>query len=543
PRTDHARGLSALTTVRASRASAEQRAGRAGREAPGAVYRCWSEAEHARLPERPQPEIALADLTGFALHAACWGDPDATGLALLDAPPAGAMRAARDTLHAIGAVDSGGRATSRGRRLARVGAHPRLARALLDGAARVGARSAAEVVALLSERPPAGVGDDLTALWRAARRGRDGHAARWRDEARRLEAALRDLDPEPLASARDHAAGHRAGSRTAARSRPEAGDDAVAGTVVALAFPERVARARPGSGLLMVSGTGAELAAGSPLASAPWLAVAVADRPAGSASARVRQAVVIGEDIARLAAGSLHSTADEVGWADGDVVARRVERLGAIELSAVPLRKPDPALVTTALLEGLRKEGPALLIWTRDATALRERLAFCHAVMGDPWPAVDDAELLGRAAEWLPLAGSRRRADLERIDVAAALRRLPPWECAARLDDLAPERVTVPSGSRIRIDYSGERPVLAVKLQELFGWDAAPRLAGGRVPLVVHLLSPAGRPAAVTADLASFWREGYRGVRAELRGRYPRHPWPEDPTTAPPTRRAAPRRR
>ncbi|WP_312882046.1 ATP-dependent helicase HrpB [Actinomadura alba] len=524
PRTDHARGLSSLTTVRASRAAADQRAGRAGREAPGTVYRCWSEAEHARLPERPRPEIALADLTGFALQAACWGDPDATGLALLDPPPPAAMRAAGETLRAIGAVDSAGRATPRGRRMARVGAHPRLARALLDGAARVGARPAAEVVALLSERPPPGAGDDLTALWRSARRGGDGHAARWRAEARRLEDALRDLDPAPP-------------------TRPVGGDDAVAGVVVALAFPERVARARRGSGHLMVSGTGAVLSDGSSLAAAPWLAVAVADRPAGSASARVRQAVVIDEDTARLAAASLHSTADEVGWADGDVIARRVERLGAVELFAAPLRDPDPALVTAALLDGLRKEGPSLLTWTRDATAMRERLAFCHAVIGEPWPAVDDAALLDRAADWLPLAAARRRADLERIDVAAALRRLPPWECAARLDDLAPERVTVPSGSRVRVDYSGERPVLAVKLQELFGWDAAPRLAGGRVPMVVHLLSPAGRPAAVTADLASFWRDGYRGVRAELRGRYPRHPWPEDPTTAQPTRRAAPRRR
>ncbi|MEU6034803.1 ATP-dependent helicase HrpB [Actinomadura sp. NPDC047616] len=524
PRTDHARGLGALTTVRVSRAAAEQRAGRAGREAPGAVYRCWTQAEHERLPARPRPEIELADLTAFALHAACWGDPDAAGLALLDAPPQAAMRAAHGTLRAIGAVDGDGRVTERGRALARAGVHPRLARALVDGAARVGARAAAQVVALLSEPPPRGAGDDLTAVWRTLRRPgppADAHAARWRDEARRLQNALPDGPPL--------AAGH---------------DDAVAGTVVALAFPERVARIRPDGGYLMASGTGAALADGSALAAAraEWLAVAVADRPAGAASARVRQAVVIDEDIARLAAAPLLEEDEEVAWRDGDVAARRVERLGAIELTVRPLPGPDPERVRAALLDGLRAEGLGLLTWTPAAVALRERLAFCRRALGDPWPMVDDASLVEHAADWITAAGARRRADLARLDVAAALRALPPWDCAARLDELAPERVEVPSGSRVRVDYSGERPVLAVKLQELFGWDAAPRLAGGRVPLVVHLLSPAGRPAAVTADLASFWRDGYRAVRAELRGRYPRHPWPEDPATAEPTRHAKARR-
>ncbi|MES9539892.1 ATP-dependent helicase HrpB [Actinomadura sp. NPDC000600] len=516
PRTDHARGLGSLTTVRASRATADQRAGRAGREAPGTVYRCWTQAEHDRLPARPRPEIELADLTGFALQAACWGDPDATGLALLDPPPPAAMDAARGTLGALGALREG-RATDRGRRLAGVGLHPRLARALLDGAPLVGARDAAQIVALLSEPPPRSAGDDLTAVWRALRgrsRPADPHAARWRDEAARLQRSL------PA----------RAGAP------PSRSDDHAAGTVVALAFPERVARRR-GSGYLMASGTGAELADGSALAGARpgWLAVAAADRPAGSASARVRQAVVIDEEVARSAAAALVGTAEEVGWREGDVVARRVERLGAIELEARPLRDPDPGLVRAALLEGVRAEGLGLLRWTPAAVALRERLAFLHGALGEPWPDVGDAALLERAPEWL--AGARRRADLARVDVAGVLRGLLPWDLAKRLDEYAPERVEVPSGSRIRVDYSGERPVLAVKLQELFGWDAAPRLAGGRVPLVVHLLSPAGRPAAVTADLASFWREGYRAVRAELRGRYPKHPWPEDPAEAVPTKR------
>ncbi|GAA2789777.1 hypothetical protein GCM10020219_071430 [Nonomuraea dietziae] len=229
---------------------------------------------------------------------------------------------------------------------------------------------------------------------------------------------------------------------------------------------------------------------------------------------------------------------EEVAWRvppgerRGDVSARVIERLGAIELSATPLRNAD---VRAALLEGLRTE--EILTWTREAVALRDRMAFCHRAIGEPWPSMDD--LIGLADRWLEpeLSRARRRADLERLDVVAALKRLVPW--SRRLEDDAPSHLEVPSGSRIRLDYSGEQPVLAVKLQELFGWQEAPRIAG--VPLLIHLLSPAGRPAAVTADLASFWREGYRSVRAELRGRYPRHPWPEDPLTATPTRRAKPR--
>ncbi|RMI30760.1 ATP-dependent helicase C-terminal domain-containing protein, partial [Actinomadura harenae] len=219
-----------------------------------------------------------------------------------------------------------------------------------------------------------------------------------------------------------------------------------------------------------------------------------------------------------------------------------VERLGAIELAARPLRDPGAGAVRGALLDGLRAEGSALLRWTEAAGALRERLAFLHRELGEPWPAMDDAALVEHAGTWIDASGARRRSDLTKIDVVSALRSLLPWECAARLDEFAPERVEVPSGSRVRVDYAGEHPVLAVKLQELFGWDATPRIAGGRVPLVVHLLSPAGRPAAVTSDLASFWRDGYRAVRAELRGRYPRHPWPDDPTQATATRRANPRR-
>ncbi|MFJ3515049.1 ATP-dependent helicase HrpB [Streptomyces sp. NPDC090131] len=537
PRVDHARGLGALATVRASRAAGRQRAGRAGREAPGTVYRCWAEAEDGRLAAFPSPEIRIADLAQFALQAACWGDPDAAGLALLDPPPAGAMAAAREVLLAVGAVSPAGGVTPRGQRMARLGLHPRLARALLDGSAALGARRAAEVVALIGEEPPREYGDDLAGAWRRARAGGDAYAARWRTEVRRLE----------------RAAGTTAGAAISAppafeergpAQRPGSGaapDDSAAGLIAALAFPERVAKGKGSGSFLMANGTGAEVGDGSGLRQAPWLAVAVADRPPHSASARVRLGAVIDEDTALAAAAHLRTDGEEVRWEDGDLVARAAERLGAIELAVRPLRSPDPALVRDALLDGLRAEGLGLLRWSPDALALRARLGFLHRTLGGAWPDVaQDRALVERADDWLEpeLSRARRRGDLGRIDAGQALNRLLPWGTgeAVRLDELAPERLEVPSGSRIRLDYSAEhgQPVLAVKLQELFGLAETPRVAG--VPVLVHLLSPAGRPAAVTADLASFWQGGYRAVRAELRGRYPKHPWPEDPATAEPTR-------
>ncbi|MFJ8136377.1 ATP-dependent helicase HrpB [Streptomyces sp. NPDC096013] len=521
PRVDHARGLSALATVRASQAAGRQRAGRAGREAPGAVYRCWAEAEDSRLPRFPAPEIKVADLTAFALQAACWGDPGASGLALLDAPPGGAMAAARGVLAAVGAVDSGGRATARGVQLARLGLHPRLGRALLDSGP-----AGAEVVALLSEEAPRDYGDDLASVVRRARSGGDAYAGRWRAEVRRLRAAGGEISPRPD---RDP---------VPAKVNVENSDDALVGLVAALAYPERVARADAGS-YLLVSGTRAEVGEASALRGAPWIAVAVADRPIGKGHARVQLGAVVDEDVARFAAGALLSEADEVRWAGGDVVARRVERLGAVELAVRPLKDADPVAVRDALVEGLRQEGFGLLRWSADARVLRQRLAFLRVHAGEPWPDVSDEALHARVEEWLEpeLGRARRRSDLGRIDAGQGLRRLLPWASgdAGRLDELAPERFVVPSGSSIRIDYGNpEQPVLAVKLQEMFGLHESPSVAG--VPVLVHLLSPAGRPAAVTADLASFWKDGYKGVRAELRGRYPKHPWPEDPAAAEATR-------
>jgi ATP-dependent helicase HrpB len=405
--------------------------------------------------------------------------------------------------------------------MAAVGVHPRLARAVLDGADVVGAERAREIVALLSDDSLTGRGDDLAARYRELAEGRDRDAAqRWRQEARRL--------------------GRGGPARTVVA------DDLAVGTVVGLAYPDRIARARGADTTTyrMTSGTGANLAESSPLRGTPWLAIAVADRPPGRADARVRAAAPIDEATARAVAADLLDSVDEVTWSDGALVARRVHRLGALELSVAPLRHPDPVRVQAAVREALRVQGLDVLTWTDAALSLRSRLGFLHAVLGAPWPDTDDGALLERLDEWLDIGGVRTSADLRRIDVAAALRRLLPWPDAARVDDLAPERLLVPSGSRARVAYDGAAaPVVAVKLQEAFGWTDTPALAGGRAPVVLHLLSPAGRPVGITADLASFWRQGYPQVRAELRARYPRHPWPEDPLTAEATARTQSRRR
>jgi ATP-dependent helicase HrpB len=488
PRVDHRRGLPGLATVRVSMAVADQRAGRAGREGPGHVYRCWPEHEHATLPRYPEPEIRVADLTRLALELACWGTPDGTGLSWWDAPPEGALRAGQTVLHALDAL-TGDTPTDRGRRMAELGLHPRLARALLDGAERVGAQHAADVVALLDDST---LSDDVD-LDVALRKARN--SPRWQREAQRLAKLV--------------------------SGPPKARDPAL---VVALAYPERLARRRSAGSpvYLMAGGTAVELPAGTGLTEREWLAVAVADRQPGAVHGRIRLAA--GADLDLAMDITPPSTIDEISW-NGDVVARRVQRIGAITLSERPLSRPDPAELEAALRTGIRTEGVRILHWSAAATSLRARLALLHRALGDPWPAVDDETILST----VDLTGIRNRADLAKVSVTNALRALLPWPQATRLDELAPERIEVPSGKRITVDYHGERPVLAVRLQEAFGWTQAPKIADGRVTVQLHLLSPAGRPAAVTDDLESFWINGYPHVRAELRGRYPKHDWPATP--------------
>ena len=450
PRTDHARGLGALTTVRVSRAAARQRAGRAGREAPGAVYRCWPQAEDARAARFPSPEIKVADLAAFALQAACWGDPDASGLALLDPPPAGALAAARTVLTAIGAVDGDGRPTARGVRMARLGLHPRLARALLDGAGAVGARRAAEIVALLSEEPPRAYGDDLAAAWRTARRGQDAYAARWRQETRRLtgrgggggyeaKTSRMPRTPGPLPS--DGIAAHGLGRNgpwadglrpTAARGRRAHGRRRCRAGGGARLPRAGGAGHGPRERYLMVSGTGGELADGVGAARRD-VAGGGGRGPAGHGGLRADPAGG-GHRRGHGAGGGRRiccAEGEEVRWQDGDVVARRVERLGAVELSARGRwRHPDPRWCVRRCWTGCDGRAWGCCAGPGTPEELRERLGFLHRALGGNWPDVSDdgAAGSGPTSGWSPSCpGPRRRSDLGRIDAGQALRRLLPW--------------------------------------------------------------------------------------------------------------------
>ncbi|MDR7082785.1 ATP-dependent helicase HrpB [Arthrobacter ginsengisoli] len=533
PRRDANRGMSGLVNVSCSRASADQRAGRAARQGPGRVVRCYDQKTFGAAPAHQTPEIAVADLTGAALVLACWGSPRGRGLSLPDAPPRAAMDDAVEVLRELGAVAPDGRATALGKTLARVPADPRLARALLDGAAAVGYRSAAEAVALVAgdQRAP---GADLPRLLAALRTGKDPVSRRWTDDVRRMETIARQEAPGAVPPA-----------VAAAMSAAEA-----VGFVVALAFPDRVARRVPGDGperYLLSSGTRAGLPAGSSLSGHEWLAVAEVSRAQGrdaaGTGAVIRSAAPLTEDTAEAAARHLLGDTVEARFSQGRVTARKERRLGAIVLSSTPVR-PSAAEGRAAVARALEKEGLGTLGWAPAADALRRRMALVRRELGDPWPDVSEPALLARLDEWLApeleaLAGG---AGASGIDLADPLRRLLPWPDAARLGELVPERLEVPSGSWVKIDYpavgdESGRPVVAVKLQECFGWDQTPRLVGGRVPVLFHLLSPARRPLAVTDDLASFWSGPYAQVRAEMRGRYPRHPWPEDPWTAPATAR------
>lgn len=527
PRRDAARGMTGLVTVSTSRASAEQRAGRAARLGPGTVVRCYDQKTFAAAPAHPMPEIAVADLSSAALTLACWGSPEGAGLVLPDPPPAQAMAAAVEVLSGLGAIDAAGHATALGRTLASVPADPRLARALLDGAPSVGAKAAAEIIALVSGDARA-TGADLLGLLKAMRAGRDPASRRWSQEVRRLENLARQSS---------------ASGPAGAAVEPED----VVGFVVGQAFPDRVARLVPGAAgqqYLLSSGTRAGLPAGSQLAGHEWLAVAEvarADgRDAAGTGAVIRAAAPLGQSAAETVASHLVQDCVAAQFANGKVSARRERRLGAIVLSSTPV-KATPAQGRDAVAAALAKDGMGMLPWSGAADSLRRRMALLHRELGEPWPDVGDAALLQRLPEWLgpELESVAAGRALSALSLTDPLRRLLPWPEASRLAELAPESLAVPSGSQIRIDYpdvhDGGPPVAAVKLQECFGLADSPLLVQGRVRVLFHLLSPARRPLAVTDDLASFWSGPYSQVRAEMRGRYPKHPWPEDPWTAPAT--------
>ena len=533
-------GMTRLTTVRVSRASADQRRGRAGRTAPGVCYRLWAAGEDQALLPRATPEILEADLAPLALELAAAGIADPARLTWLDPPPAGALAEARTLLAELGAVDGAGAITPHGRRMAALGTHPRLAHLLLAGAARGALPEAARLAALLEERDilraPPGEGDPELQLRLDLVAQRDTPAMVHgltvdRGTLQRVRAETREWERQLRAEAGAGGSG---------------GGPASVGALLALAYPDRVGLRRAGQGgrFLLRNGQGAFTTAPSLLLS-EWVVAAELDGNPREARIWLGTAIERAEVLALFA--DQVTAEDAVSWdpqADLLLAVRR-QRLGAIVLEEKPLRDPDPALLQAAVAGQVRREGLGRLRWDPAAVELRQRLAFCHRHLGGSWPAVDDAVLLERLEDWLgPLLGAvRRRADLDRLDLGAALLTLLGWEERRRLEAVAPTHLTVPTGSRVRVDYADPAaPVLAVRLQEVFGLEETPRVGGGAVPVTMHLLSPAHRPVQVTRDLAGFWRTSYFDVQKDMKGRYPKHHWPDDPLDAEPTRRAKPRR-
>ena len=532
PRFDPASGMTRLVTLRVSQASAKQRSGRAGRLEPGVAYRLWPAREETQLAPFNAPEILQADLAPLALALAQWGARDPRELGFLDPPPEAAYAEAQNLLRALGALDAGNTITAHGKAMAGLGLHPRLAHMVLRGKERGSGAAACAIAALLMERD----------VLRAAPTARDADF-RLRVELMAERGAAKHLPPGMTL---DRGGLERA--RDAARQlrqrlgiRGETVDAGETGRLLALAYPDRVAQKRPGAAgqFLLANGKGAELPAADPLANAEFLAVA--DLDGAQRTARIFLAAKLTRDEIDEDFADLIATADTIAWdarAEA-VLARRRTTLGALVLEDKPLAKADPAQVATAMAAGIRARGIGALPWSKDAENLRARVALLRRLDAEAWPDWSDAALLASLDDWLApyLTGVTRRTQLGGLDLAEILAARLSYERRRALDRLAPMHITAPSGSRVAIDYAGETPVLAVKLQEMFGARESPAVADGRVKLVIHLLSPAGRPLAVTQDLAGFWRNAYPQVRGEMRGRYPRHPWPNDPLAAAPTKR------
>jgi ATP-dependent helicase HrpB len=523
PRYEPDVGLTRLETVRVSRAAADQRRGRAGRTEPGVCYRLWDAPQTASLEAANRPEILAADLSGFMLDLAHWGVRDPAALDFLDPPPAAALAEAGALLAELGAVDAQGRITPTGKHLRQLPLPPRLARMVVDAGAVGAAGLAASIAVVLTERGLGGNDVDLAHRLEGFHRERSQRAS----EARAMAKRWADL----------------------ARAHPGPSPDAnlvgeSCGAILALAYPDRIAKNRGAdSGFLLVNGRGARLDAGSPLAREPYLAVA---EIAGTA-AQGRIVLAAAVSLAEIEAGQAQriGTREEIVFdaATASLRARRFRRLGALTLAEQPMTIVPGEDSARLLAQGIARLGIDRLPWTKALRQWRDRVMFLRRAEGDEWPDLSDAALAG-ASDWLIglFAGKRALADVSGQDLGDALAGLLPWGLRRRLEVEAPTHFAAPSGSSLPIDYDAEAgPTLAIRVQELFGLDRHPTVAGGRVPLVLELLSPAHRPVQVTRDLPGFWRGSYGSVKAEMKGRYPRHPWPDDPLAAPPTRRAKPR--
>jgi ATP-dependent helicase HrpB len=538
-------GMSRLETVSISRASADQRRGRAGRTAPGVCYRLWSESQHEALATHMPPAIYEADLAPLALELACWGSTDPSALRWLDPPPQATLEQARELLQRLEALDVRGQVTALGRRMAALGTHPRLAH-MIERALPLGLGAlACDLAGLLSERDPlrahASQQDpDLRHRVDVLRGGRPppGLAV----DQRALQLARRSSELLYRRLARDAAQGP-------ANGQPLVAQDAAVGLLLAFAYPDRIGLRRPGEQprYLLAQGRGAVLPAPSALGRSELIVAAELD--AGEREARVYLAAPLERALLDTHLAALTTAADEVAWEPraAAVVARRVLRLGAVVLEERALRDDASPQARAAMLAGIREMGIACLPWTPALQQWRARVELLRRAAATPaqsgeWPDVSDAALLAALEDWLApwLDGITRRDHLARVKLHDALHGLLDWNQQRRLDELVPTHLAVPSGSRVAVDYSGATPALAVRLQEVFGWMESPRIAGGRVPVTLELLSPARRPVQVTRDLASFWSRGYAEVRKELKGRYPKHYWPDDPYAATPTRKVRP---
>lgn len=506
-RFDHETGLGRLETVHVTRFSADQRRGRAGRLGPGRCYRLWSPEDHRHLEQAAPPEITDGDPLPVAFELSRWGDPDGSSLPLLDHPGAHRLAAGRSLLAGLNLVSDNGSLTGRGRDAGRLGLHPRLGSLLLTAAERRQLDLGATVAALLD----------------------DDRRSTTTDLAAELDQRGRRL----------HRAAERLIKRLPGTVRPSqrSGPPDLPALLVA-AWPDRVAMRREGrdGSFLLANGREARVPTGSPLAGSEFLVVAEADGEARSAT--IRRAVATDRATVLSAIGPHLVWTEHVEWDDrsGSVTAERRQRIGALILHREPLAAPQPGQVTAALTVGLQRRGLDLLSWSENAIDVRHRLAWLHQQRSSEWPAVDDQSLLDRIDDWLDLSRCRSIADIGRLHVGNKLLDLLDWQQRSTFESMAPASLCLPNGTRRRLDYSSGRPVWSVRLQQLLGLDNHPTIGPENVPVTIELLSPANRPAQVTTDLPGFWRGTYRSVRADLRGRYPKHAWPERPWEPPPDR-------